>query len=187
MIPFATIKINYILMKLKFLFLGLWLCSCASQKITISDINSAQATWASGMYTIANTYQSGGNYSQAATNHVQNCYGFNEFTEVLFRPTTVDQQIFRNTADGAISYFIGGNTAFPDDRKVVNPLISIRFDNKFVKIEKNLAIVSGIYYFKNTENSPESVSEYTFAYAKNKKGALKIILHSSHKPFQTAK
>lgn len=155
--------------------------SCLRTKhIAEREVLEAQNLWAKGMIEIAEAYQSKKDYHAVADKHVTRCYGY-DFTEVLFRPTTVNQQIYRPTKEGAISYFVGGNPDFPNDRKSVSPLENVRFENAGIKINGNIALAMGRYYF--LRDSIESVAEYAFAYSKNKSGQLKIIMHNSHRPY----
>jgi hypothetical protein len=152
-------------------------------QITESEVLAAQELWAKGMVEIANAYQKKEDYHKAAQRHVTRCYGY-DMGQVLFRPTTVWEHIYRPTAEGAVSYFVGGNSSFPNDRKAVNPLLSVRFENAGIQLYGNLAIAMGRYYFTRNTTTEPSLSEYTFAYKKNPKGELKIIMHSSHQPYK---
>jgi hypothetical protein len=162
-------------------------CSTLKQQntgtITVEEVLKAQELWSNGMVEIANTYQAKGDYKSAAEKHVDRCYGY-DMGEVLFRPTIVWDKIYRPTKEGAISYFIGGNPDYPNDRKTINPLMNVRFENEGIKIEGIVAIAMGRYYFTREANQVVSPSEYAIVYKKNKNGQLKIIMHNSHQPYK---
>jgi hypothetical protein len=177
------------LKKLVLLYLALYFISCQKPPqntnftITENEVLAAQELWGKGMVEIASAFQEKTDYKKIAERHVARCYGY-DMGMVLFRPTTVSDKIYRPTAEGAVSYFIGGNPAFPNDRKTINPLLYVRFENEGIKIEGNMAIAMGRYYFIRQEGLVVTPSEYAFAYKKNSMGELKIIMHNSHQPFK---
>ncbi len=53
--------------------------------------------------------------SALAERVIDSAYGY-QMGVVLFNPTlTVNPQTFRTTRAGALSYFLGGNSTYPDD------------------------------------------------------------------------
>ena len=103
--------------------------------------------------------------------------------EVLFKPTLASVQQFRLTKVAALSYFIGGNSNFDEDNGfALLGWKAVRFENIGIKIEGNIAIAMGNYFFQKEDNSEVKV-EYTFVYKKDDSRKLYIILHDSHFPF----
>jgi hypothetical protein len=174
---------------ISFIFFASFILSCqrlpqkSSYIITEDDVIQAQKLWAHGMVEIANTFQEKGDYKSVASRHVERCYGY-DMGVVLFRPTTVWDKIYRPTKEGAVSYFVGGDPDYPNDRKTINPLLEVRFENEGIKTEGNMAIAMGRYYFIRQADQSPTPSEYAFAYKKNSKGVIKIIMHNSHQPFK---
>jgi len=151
--------------------------------ITDIEIIEAQKKWSNGIINIGKTYLSGGSYKDTASILVDKLYGYN-FGTVLFKPTLVSEKQFRTDKIGALSYFVGGNTNYPDDHGfAIKPWGKIRWENIGIKIIGNMAVAMGNYYFTAENNNSEIKVEYTFAYTKDYEGNLRIILHDSHLPF----
>ena len=99
---------------------------------------------------------------------------------VLFKPTlTVNPQTFRPTRDGAVSYFVGGNPAFPKDTgfalkgwKKCEPV------NTAIFIDGNSAITMGKVHFTDKKGKVTSVDK-TWGYVKDAAGKVRINLHHS--------
>ena len=109
-------------------------------------------------------------------------YDFNN-KKVLFKPTKAAIKQFRPTNEGALSYFIGGNDNFSEDKGfVLQPWTNVRFENETIILEENRALAMGNYFFTDL-NGDESKVEYTFGYVKDGEGNLKIDVHHSSLPF----
>lgn len=82
-----------------------------SQKIspiTEDEVVKAQQDWGDGIVKIGLVYVNKGDYKEAATEHIQKFYNYNEGS-VLFKPTLASEKQFRTDFEGALSYFIGKN------------------------------------------------------------------------------
>jgi hypothetical protein len=151
--------------------------------ITEAEVLSIQKTWSDGIVQIGEVYLNGGDYKQAAEDHIDNLYGYNLGT-VLFKPTLASEVQFRITKEGALSYFVGENSAFAEDHGfAIKPWSAVRWESKGIKIIGNMAIAMGNYYFTPAKGGDDVKVEYTFAYTKDENGDLRIILHGSHIPF----
>ncbi len=76
-----------------------------------------QKGWCSALVSISDTYAAQGlpAAKQLAAKVVDEAYGY-QMGAVLFKPTlAAAPQSFRTTREGAISYFVGGDQAFPHD------------------------------------------------------------------------
>lgn len=103
--------------------------------------------------------------------------------KVLFKPTKASNIQFRNSDDAALSYFIGGNSEFPEDKGfALQPWTAVEFENSDIIINKTSAIAMGNYYFTDKSGEKTKV-EYTFGYMLGKNDELKIELHHSSLPF----
>jgi len=103
----------------------------------------------------------------------------------LFKPTLASVLQFRLTKEAALSYFIGGDSNFDEDNGfALLGWKAVRFENIGIKIEENIAIAMGNYFFQKEDNSEVKV-EYTFVYKKDDSGKLYIILHDSHFPYNS--
>ena len=146
------------------------------------EILNAQKQWSDGLLDIGKLYSVNADYKQAASNYLSELYGFH-MGEVLFKPTLASVQQFRLTKEDALSYFIGGNSNFDEDSGfALLGWKAVRFENIGIKIEGNIAIAMGNYFFQKEVNSEVKV-EFTFVYKKDDSGKLYIILHDSHFPY----
>ncbi len=163
--------------------------------ITEQEILDAQKGWGEGIVEISNARLEGRSFEAAAIGHINKFYNYAE-GPVLFKPTLVSERQFRTTFEGALSYFIGGNKNFPEDHGfAIKPWSAVQWENIGIKIIGNMAVAMGNYYFTHSQeiddkggvkeiNPPNVVKvEYSFAYTKDANGALKIVLHDSHVPY----
>tara|TARA_B110000196_G_scaffold294081_1_gene282862 strand:+ start:62 stop:523 length:462 start_codon:yes stop_codon:yes gene_type:complete len=152
--------------------------------ITKEEVLSMQKQWSVGLLNIGKLYSESADYKQAAVNYLSELYGF-QMGEVFFKPTLASVQQFRLTREDALSYFIGGNSNFDEDSGfALLGWKAIRFENIGIKIEGNIAIAMGNYFFQK-ENESEVKVEYTFVYKQDDYGKLYIILHDSHFPYNS--
>ena len=143
-----------------------------------------QKQWSDGLLHIGKLYSKNADYKQAAVSYLSELYGFH-MGEVLFKPTLASVQQFRLTKEDALSYFIGGNSNFDEDSGfALLAWKAVRFENIGIKIEGNIAIAMGNYFFQKEDKSEVKV-EYTFVYKKDDSGKLYIILHDSHFPYNS--
>ena len=97
--------------------------------ITGEDVLDAQANWGNGIVAIGKAYVDDGDYRQVAESLVHTLYAYPGM--VLFKPTKAADIESRITKEGAISYFIGGNSEFPEDKGfALKPWVEVRFENK---------------------------------------------------------
>merc|ERR1719261_503927 len=77
----------------------------AQSAMTKELIEAAQKAWGDGIVNIAKTHTDGGDFVQAATDHINSLYAYEEST-VLFKPTLAAEEQFRPTFDEALSYLL---------------------------------------------------------------------------------
>jgi len=151
--------------------------------IKVEEVITAQKQWGKGIVKIGEVYLEGGDYVQAATDHIQNLYAY-DMTNVLFKPTLVSETQFRTDFEGALSYFVGGNEKYTEDHGfAIKPWTNVRWENAGIHIIGNMAVAMGNYYFTEHETQNEVKVEYSFAYTKDTIGKMRIILHDSHLPY----
>merc|ERR1712014_16665 len=116
---------------------------------------------------------------------IANLYGY-KTGPVLFKPTKAAAKPFRLDPTAALSYFVSGNTAFPEDKGfALKPCTGVRFENNGVLLEGTTALAQGNYFFTDTDGKETKV-EYTFGYFRDSEGQLRINLHHSSLPFKPA-
>tara|TARA_B100000287_G_scaffold428640_1_gene480398 strand:+ start:337 stop:798 length:462 start_codon:yes stop_codon:yes gene_type:complete len=152
--------------------------------ITENKILEAQNMWAEGLLKIGLTYKNNGDYTKEASNFIDTLYNYKQ-GNVLFKPTLASQQQFRLDKDAALSYFVGGNPLFKEDKGfALKGWKTVRFENAGIKIEGNIGIAMGNYYFGD-DNNNETKVEYSFIYKKIDNNIPSIILHDSHIPYKS--
>jgi len=150
--------------------------------ITKQDLENAQKVWGQGVVHIGTLQSDMVQCKTYTQNFVDELYDFNN-KKVLFKPTKAAIDQFRITMEGAVSYFIGGNSKYPEDKGfALQPWTQVRFENAALILEENRALAMGNYFFTDT-NGQETKVEYTFGYIKDKNGKLKIDVHHSSLPF----
>lgn len=155
--------------------------------ITEREVIEAQKQWGNGIVRIGKVYTDKGDYSKEAADFIQDMYGY-DLSSVLFKPTLASDDQFRLSFDAALSYFVGGNDAYPEDKGfAIKPYTKVTFDNSgIINNSCRMAIAMGNYFFTATDGSETKV-EYTFAYVKDKTGKLRIVAHQSSLPYKSSK
>lgn len=154
------------------------------QCITEKEVIAAQAAWGDGIIKIGEAYSSGGDYRQAAIDHIDTFYAYDE-SLVLFKPTLAAVEQFRPSFDGALSYFVGGNDSYPEDKGfAITPWSSVRWQNAGITNNIcNMAVAMGNYYFTPANGGDEVKVEYTIGYIRDAEGDLKMAVHKSTIPY----
>ena len=155
----------------------------SDQCITSSEVVATQKEWGEGIVKIGQVFTDGGDYKQTAKNHIEKLYGY-DLGIVLFKPTLASDDQFRETFDQALSYFVGGNETYPEDKGfAIAPYTKVRWENSGIYAKKcDMALAMGNYYFTTTTGEEIKV-EYTFGYIKDDKGKLRIVAHKSALPY----
>lgn len=149
---------------------------------TEQEVLQAQKAWGDGIVKIGTLKTDLPAAAKAAQEHIDTFYAY-DLGKVLFKPTKCAIEQFRLNKESALSYFVGGNTDFPEDTGfAVTPWIAVRFENAEIILEENRAIAMGNYWFTDLGKKEVKV-EYTFGYKKDAAGNLKIDLHHSSLPF----
>ncbi|GMN01614.1 phosphoribosyl-AMP cyclohydrolase [Erythrobacter sp. MTPC3] len=154
------------------------------QCITEKEVVAAQEAWGNGIIEIGEAYSSGGDYRQAAIDHIDKFYAYDE-SLVLFKPTLASVEQFRPSFDGALSYFVGGNPSYPEDKGfAITPWSKVRWQNAGITNNIcNMAVAMGNYYFTPTNGGDETKVEYTIGYIRDAEGDLKMAVHKSTIPY----
>ena len=151
-------------------------------KITKQEVIAIQKSWADAIIKIGDLFLKKEDYKTEAKKQIERLYAY-DLGEVLFKPTMASQRQFRVSEQGALSYFIGDNEEYPEDAGfALKPWTKIRWENIGIKIEGNIALAMGNYFFTPLEGDELKV-EYTIGYQKDHNGDLQIILHDSHLPY----
>ncbi|GAA4039853.1 phosphoribosyl-AMP cyclohydrolase [Parerythrobacter jejuensis] len=149
--------------------------------ITAEEVTAAQQGWGEGIVNIGSVFTADGDFRQAATDHINTFYGYEDGMEILFKPTLAAEDQFRGTFDEALSYFVG-TEGTEDGGFAIAPYTAVRWENEGTILDGDSAMAMGNYYFTGTDGNETKV-EYTFGYTKNDDGDLVINLHHSSLPF----
>jgi len=160
------------------------------------DVRAAQQDWRGAILDISAAYRentSSGEFVTVAIDAIENLYGY-DIGPVVFKPTLAEEEPFRPTFDGALSYFVGndamqafnGGGGIPEDKGFAiaggDTWSKVLFFNDQISCVGDVALAQGYYYFKNATSGVETGVEYTFVYKKMWEGELKIIAHHSSLP-----
>jgi len=158
-------------------------CGSGSGKaITEAEVRVAQDKWAKGLVDIGRAKLQGGDYATIADKVIDDLYAYGK-RPVQFKPTKAAETQFRDTRNKARSYFIGGDAAFPEDAGfALTPWTAVRFDQAGFTLMGDSAMSMGNYYFTDTSGKDTKV-EYTFGYARDDVGCVRIVLHHSSLPY----
>lgn len=153
--------------------------------ITSDEVYDALTTWSAGIVEIGAVFQAGGNYTQAAADHIDTLYAYDIMegdNVVLFKPTLASEVQFRPTFLGALSYFVTG--IYPEDGGfAIAPYTAVRYDISGIFIDSDSASSMGNYWFTGLDGNETKV-EFTFQYVRNPSGdGLKIVVHHSSLPY----
>jgi hypothetical protein len=152
--------------------------------ITEQEVVEAQKAWGEGIVRIGKTYSEGGDYVAAASRHIDQFYAY-DLSLVLFKPTLASQDQFRSSFDSALSYFVGGNASYPEDKGfAIKPWTKVRWKNAGITNNAcNMAVAMGNYFFTPAGGGAETKVEYTLGYIRDPEGRLKIVVHQSSVPY----
>jgi len=154
--------------------------------ITEAEVKSAQEAWGAALIQISKDYKDGGIEKAKATASavLDAAYGYN-LGPVLFKPTlTVLPQTFRPTKEGALAYFVGDDTNFPDDSGfALKGWTAYEFENSAVHITADLALTMGKVRVTNDKGEVTEVDK-TWGFKKDDQGQLRIVLHHSSLPYK---
>jgi hypothetical protein len=157
-----------------------------NSNVTEAEVLAAQKAWGDALVRISTDFQQGGIERARATASaiLDAAYGYN-LGPVLFKPTlTVAPQTFRTTREGALAYFVGGDSNFPQDTGfALKGWRSVEIRNAAIHINGDVAKTMGKVLITNSQGQVTEVDK-TWAFKKDDRGALRIVLHHSSLPFQ---
>jgi len=155
--------------------------------ITETQVNAAQQAWCNALVRIGKVYQDGGDYKTVASQLIDELYDYKD-GKVFFKPTKAfGKNTFRPTKEGALSYFVGGNPSFPEDKGfALEPWVKVRYDNNAapngIQIHGDIAITMGNVYFTNSKGEETKVDK-TFVFRRGRDRKLRLCVHHSSLPY----
>ena len=164
----------------------------AQSIITYDEVNAAQQAWCDALVKIGQLKEEGGDYKSFAEQVLTDAYNYDN-GKVFFKPTLAfGEQTFRNDKKGALSYFIGGDADYPNDKGfALTPWVKARYDNageknEGIQIYGSVAITMGNVWVTGKDGK-EVMVDKTWVFKKGTDGNLRIIVHKSALPFSPGK
>lgn len=156
--------------------------------ITEDEVLGAQKAWCNALVSIATTGDEKGQPAAKALAEkvIDAAYGY-QLGPVLFKPTlTVVPQTFRITRQGALAYFVGGDSDYPGDKGfALKGWRQCEIRNAAIFIIDNTATTMGNVMITDKNGKVVTVDK-TWEFYKGKDGKLRIILHHSSLPYKPA-
>ena len=156
-----------------------------NSNISLVEVRAAQKAWGDALVKISDDFQSGGLAKAKATANavLDAAYGYN-LGPVLFKPTlTVAPQTFRTTKEGALAYFVGGDSNFPNDSGfALEGWKKVDIVNAAVHINGDVASTMGKVVLTDAKGKATTVDK-TWTFKKDDSGAVRIVLHHSSLPY----
>jgi len=155
--------------------------AAAVPSITEDEVKKALTNWGKGLVSISDAKANGLDYVAAATKMINDAYNYQNGI-VLFKPTVAVEVPFRTTFTGALSYFVGGNSAYPEDKGfALSPYKSVSYLIEGIVYDGKRAIMQAKMTLTKSDGS--SVHPYfSMGFVKDASGNLKIDLHHSSLP-----
>lgn len=146
-------------------------------------VTDALQLWCDNVVHIGKVYTDGGDVASAANEVVSENYDY-ENGKVLFKPTLAfGQHTFRPTKEGALAYFIGGNSNFPDDKGFkLKPWVKVWFNKLDYILHNDIAIVQCNVHFIGADDSHIFVNK-SFVFRSDADNKIRIVLHQSSLPY----
>ena len=155
--------------------------------ITRDQVLAAQNAWGDALVKISTTYDSSGFAAAKKTAEavIDSAYGYS-LGPVLFKPTlTVAPQTFRTTREGALAYFVGGNTTFASDSGfALKHWRSYKIENAAIFTDGDVAISMGNVRITDRDGNV-TVVDKTWGWKRGTDGNLRIVLHHSSLPYKS--
>ena len=153
--------------------------------ITEAEVLAAQKAWGNALIQISDEYTKSGFEKARATAAaiIDAAYGYN-MGPVLFNPTlTSSPQTFRTTREGALSYFVGGDSKYPKDTGfALKGWKVVVIENAALHINGDVANSMGNVTFTDKDGKKTTVDK-TWTFKKDDNNVVRIVLHHSSLPY----
>jgi hypothetical protein len=161
--------------------------STTNYNISEKMVTLAQAGWCGALVKINETKEKGGDYTKVASEIIDAAYNY-QAGAVLFKPTlTTGEQVFRMDKEGALAYFVGGNSKYKDDSGfALKGWKKCESKPRGIILNGDTALSMGNVHMWDKDGK-ETVVDKTWGYKMDDKGNLRIILHHSSLPYKPSK
>ena len=149
--------------------------------ISEKDLFTARSAWGNGLIEISRAFETSGieMATSVASDMIDNLYGFS-FGNVLFKPTlSSGSKTFRPTKEGALSYFVGHNSEYPNDSGFgIKFWREISSETSAIFVDDTVAMWMGWVTFIDRDGQVTKV-EKSWGYKLDNVEKLRITLHHS--------
>lgn len=153
--------------------------------ISEAEVLAAQKAWGDALVAISDAHAKGGQAAAKALAEkvIDGAYGYN-FGPVLFKPTLTEApQTFRTTREGALAYFVGGNSNFPKDTGfALKGWKKVDVQNAAIFLAGDVATSMGNVMITDKDGKVTTVDK-TWKFKKDDAGKLRIVVHHSSLPY----
>ena len=150
------------------------------------DLSDARIAWGNGLIKVSKTFEIEGieRATSVASDMIDKLYFF-DFGQVLFKPTlSGGSQTFRPTKEGALSYFVGHNSSYPNDTGFgIKFWREVSSETSAIFIDDTVAMWMGWVTFTDREGQVTKVDK-SWGYKLDDNGNLRITLHHSSLPYE---
>ena len=150
------------------------------------DLSDARIAWGDGLIKISKTFETEGieGATSVASDMIDKLYFF-DFGKVLFKPTlSGGSQTFRPTKEGALSYFVGHNSSYPNDNGFgIKFWRDVSSETSAIFIDDTIAMWMGWVTFIDRDGQVTKVDK-SWGYKLDDHGDLRITLHHSSLPYK---
>ena len=154
--------------------------------ISEKDLFDARTAWGNGLIEISKTFETEGieMARKVAGKMLDTLYGY-DLGQVLFKPTlSGGSQTFRPTKEGALSYYTGQNSIYPDDVGFgVKPWREFSSNTSAIFIDDTVAMWMGSFTLIDRDGQVTKVDK-SWGYKLDGDGNLRIMLHHSSLPYE---
>lgn len=154
--------------------------------ITDTDLTAARAAWGDSLIAIAKAYEAEGidGARRVAGEVLDAAYGYG-LGPVLFKPTlSGGAQTFRPQRQGALSYFVGHDPAYPNDTGFgLKGWREVTSETAASFIDGDVAMWMGWVTMTDKDGQVTKVDK-SWGYKKDAGGVLRIVLHHSSLPYE---
>lgn len=157
--------------------------SVTNFNITEGQVKEAQKAWCNALVQISETKDKGGDYRSIASNILDSAYYYQNGV-VLFKPTlTTGSQVFRMDKEGALAYFVGGNSKYASDTGfALKGWRRCESKPKGIILKGDTSLSMGNVHVWDRDGK-ETIVDKTWGYRRDENGSLRIILHHSSLPY----
>jgi hypothetical protein len=161
------------------------------ETISVSEVKGAQEAWCDALVSISKAHDQGGiaKSKSLAGDVIDAAYGY-QFGPVAFKPTWAKgDTTFRETREGALSYFVGDDPSFADSGFAIgtpgvnrSPWVKCVPEIFVIQNFGNTANAMGWVHVEAADGTKSKVDK-TFGYVRDDDGSLRIVVHHSSTPF----